>query len=187
MYRLRVMAVIGGLAMCGGCATPLEVGSVTNIKPSTGSGGLDVYEPKRRAGADVPEFAGDQLLEVRTYKYVEGEGEVEMAGASCSLSASGFSATMKSPAKVRVPLYRGKSSTLAVTCEMRGFRKRMVTVEPYDQTRSSRLASGAGGGLIGVLTVAAVDAMADNTKNDWRYPIARLVMEPDTPGKVAKR
>jgi hypothetical protein len=115
-------------------------------------------------------------VEVRTYKNTD-QGEVEMPGAACALEASGFSATMKSPAKVRVPLYRGQSSTLAVTCDMPGFQKRMVTVEPFDATRSSRLASGSNGGLIGVLAVAAVDAMADNTKNDWRYPVARVVME----------
>ena len=102
-----------------------------------------------------------------------------MAGAACSLAATGFSATMTSPAKVRVPLYRGQSSTLAVTCQMPGFQKRMVTVAPFDATRASRLASGSGGGLIGAVAVAAIDAAADNSNNDWRYPVARVVMEVD--------
>ena len=106
-----------------------------------------------------------------------------MAGAACSLAATGFSATMTSPAKVRVPLYRSQSSTLAVTCQMPGFQKRMVTVAPFDATRASRLASGSGGGLIGAVVVAAVDAAADNSKNDWRYPVARVVMEVDPPAK----
>jgi hypothetical protein len=126
----------------------------------------------------VPEFAGDQLVEVRTYQNSD-RGEVEMAGAACSLTATGFSATMTSPAKVRVPLYRSQSSTLAVTCQMPGFQKRMVTVAPFDATRASRLASGSGGGLIGAVAVAAIDAAADNSNNDWRYPVARVVMEVD--------
>jgi hypothetical protein len=126
----------------------------------------------------VPEFAGDQLVEVRTFQKSD-QGEVEMAGATCSLSASGFSASMTSPAKVRVPLYRGQSSTLAVTCQKPGFQKGMVTVAPFDQTRQSRLASGGSGGLLGVVVVAAIDAAADNSKNDWRYPVARVVMLAD--------
>jgi hypothetical protein len=126
----------------------------------------------------VPEFAGDQLVEVRTFQKSD-QGEVEMAGATCSLAAAGFSATMTSPAKVRVPLYRNQSSTLAVTCQKPGFQKGMVTVAPFDETRRSRLASSSSGGLLGVVIVAAVDAAADNSKNDWRYPVARVVMEAD--------
>ena len=174
------------LVVLGGCAAPgLEVASVTQIRSSTGSGGIDVYEPKRRAGSSVPEFAGDQLVEVRTYKNAD-EGEVEIAGATCSLSATGFSASMRTPAKVRVPLYREQSSTLAVTCEMPGYQKRMVTVSPYDATRASRLASSGSGGLIGVAVVAAIDAAADNSKNDWRYPIARVLLVPNGSEKTAR-
>jgi len=181
MYRVRWLVtglVLLGGCWLGGCAAPLAVTTVTDVRSSTGSRDIDVYEPKRRAGASVPEFAGDQLVEVRTYQKSD-HGEAEMAGATCSLAATGFSATMMSPAKVRVPLYRSQSSTLAVTCQMPGFEKRMVTVAPFDATRSSRLASGSSGGLIGAVVVAAVDAAADNSKNDWRYPVARVVMEAD--------
>jgi hypothetical protein len=31
--------------------------------------------------------------------------------------------------------------------------------------------------------VAAVDAAADNSKNDWRYPVAKVVMEVDPSAK----
>ena len=105
---LRRLPLLIGLAMlAAGCAKPLEVSNITEIKPHTGSKGLDVYEPKRQAGQSaVPEFAGDQLVEVRTYTYKEDSGEVEIAGATCSLSAADYSATMQTPAKVRVPLYR---------------------------------------------------------------------------------
>jgi hypothetical protein len=181
MYCVRRLVtglvILGGCCL-GGCATPLAVTTVTDIRSSTGSRDIDVYEPKRRAGASVPEYAGDQLVEVRTYQNSD-RGEVETAGATCSLAATGFSASMTSPAKVRVPLYRNQSSTLAVTCQMPGFQKRMVTVTPFDATRASRLASGSGGGLIGAVAVAAIDAAADNSNNDWRYPVARVVMEVD--------
>src|SRR6266446_788417 len=172
MYCVR--RLVTGLVILGGCClggrgTPHTNTTVTDIRSSTGSRDIDVYEPKRRAGASVPEYAGDQLVEVRTYQKSD-QGEAEMAGATCSLAATGFSATMTSPAKVRVPLYRSQSSTLAVTCQMPGFQKRMVTVAPFDATRASRLASGSGGGLVGAVLVAAVDAAADNSNNDRRYP-----------------
>jgi hypothetical protein len=183
MYRLFLLLV---MVVLGGCAAPgLEVASVTEIRSTTGSRGIDVYEAKRRAGSSVPEFAGDQLVEVRTFKDT-AEGQVELPGATCSLSAAGFSASMRTPAKVRVPLYREQSSTLAVTCEMPGYQRRMVTVAPYDATRASRMASSGSGGLIGVVVVAAIDAAADNSKNDWRYPIARVLLEPSASGKTAK-
>jgi hypothetical protein len=185
MYCVRWLvtglAIIGGCCL-GGCAAPLAVANVTDIKSSTGSRGIDVYEPKRRTDASAPEFAGDQLVEVRTYQN-SGQGDVEMAGASCSLAATGFSATMTSPATVRVPLYRSQSSTLAITCQKPGFQNRMVTVAPFDATRATRLASGSGGGLIGAVVVATVDAAADNSKNDWRYPVAKVVMEVDPSAK----
>lgn len=168
-------AVVLGLA---GCAKPLEVGSITEIKSSTGSRSIDVHEPKRLAGqAAVPEFAGDQLLEVRTYTN-KSDGQVEIPGAACTLSAADYSATMQTPARVRVPLYRGQSSTLAVACELAGYQKRMITVAPIDLTRSQRLSTGVNGGLIGVVAVSAIDALSDNSKNEWRYPLASVVLEP---------
>ena len=181
----RVLLLVGLLSLSG-CATPLEVASITEIKPHTGSKSIDVYEPKRLTGeTSVPEFAGDQLVEVRTYVHQEDKGEVEISGAACSLTASDFSASAQSPAKIRVPLYRGQSSALAVACEKPGYKRRLVTVEAIDTTRQGRLASGAGGGLIGVVAVAAIDAMADNSKNDWRYPVARIVLEPEENAAVA--
>lgn len=171
-----------GTACLAGCAAPLAVNNVTDIRSTTGSRGIDVYEAKRRTDPSAPEFAGDQLVEVRTFQN-PGQGEVEMAGASCSLEASGFTATMTSPAKVRVPLYRGQSSTLAVTCQKPGYQKRMITVAPIDATRQARLASGANGGILGAVIVAGIDAASDNTKNDWRYPVAKVVLEADAAGR----
>lgn len=172
-------------ALMAACAKPLEVASITDVKSKTGSKGIDVHEPRRLSGAQgVPDFAGDQLLEVRTYVQTDSEGHKEMPGASCTVSAADFSATATTPAKVRVPLYRAQSSQLAVACEMPGYKKRMVTIAAIDETRNQRLGSGANGGLIGVLAVAAVDAMADNTKNEWKYPLAKVTLEPE--GKPAR-
>ena len=171
--RLLFLVVFAALA---GCATPLEVGSITEIKPATGAKGVDVYEPKRLAGVVTPEFAGDQLLEVRAFTVKPGSGEVELSGATCALSAADFSATMQTPAKVRVPLYRQQSSTLAISCEMPGYKKKMVTVAAVDIVREKRTANATTGGLIGMVSVVAVDAFSDNTKNAWEYPRAKVVL-----------
>jgi hypothetical protein len=185
---IRFFLLLVGLASLGGCAKPLEVSSITEIKSRTSSKGIDVYESKRNAGPSaVPEFAGDQLVEVRTYTYVDNSGEVEIAGAACSLSAADFSAAMETPAKVRVPLYRAQSSALAVTCEKPGFKKKLISISAIDMTRQDRLAAGAGGGVIGVVAVAAIDGFSDNTKNDWRYPVARVVLEAEPNAKVVQR
>ena len=185
---LRHIPLFIAFAVLGGCAKPLEVASITEIRSSTGSKGIDVHEAKRQAGqSGVPEFAGDQLLEVRTYIQEDGNGEVEIAGASCQLSAADFAATMQSPAKIRVPLYRGQSSTLAVSCELPGHKKKMTTVSPVDVTRQARYSTGAGSGLLGLVAITAVDALSDNTKNEWRYQQVRVVLEREAPAKAASK
>lgn len=179
---MRHFPLFFALVLLGGCATPLEVANVTDIRPTNGSRGIDVHEPRRAAGqSGVPEFAGDQLVEVRSFVHPENGGQVEVAGASCTLSAAEFSATMPTPAKVRVPLYRGQSSSLAVACEMPGYRRKMVTIDALDVTRQQRLSTGASGGVIGVVAAMAVDGMSDNTKNVWQYPLVRVVLEKDEP------
>lgn len=179
----RFLVVVVALVV-GACAKPLEVASVTEIRPTNGGRGLDVHEQKRRGGqTGAPEFAGDQLLEVRSFADL-GEGSQEVPGARCELSAAEYKAEFTTPAKVRVPLYRGQSSTLAVSCEKPGFKKRMITVGPVDVTRSQRYAAGSGS-VIGLVTVAAVDALSDNSRNEWRYPLARVDLEKDTPATTA--
>ena len=166
------------LLLLAGCATPLEVGSITEIKPAGGVQGLDVYAARRTAGEPVPEFAGDQVLDVRTYAYLENSGEVEIAGATCEVTARDFTATVQTPAKVRVPLYREKTSALSVSCAKVGFQKRLVVAEVFDVTRAQRMGAGGSGGLIGVTAALIVDGMSDNSKNDWRYRPARVVLLP---------
>lgn len=181
--RLIVIALALSVAAC---AKPLEVGSITQIKTTTGSQSIDVHGPRRLAGQSAaPEFAGDQLVEVRTYVYVDGEGEKEFAGATCKLAAAEFSAEMTSPAKVRVPLYRGQSSVLSVACEKPGMQRKEITVAPFDVVRHQRYTNPATSSLLGVVATVAIDAMADNSKNDWHYPLARVVLEPERTARIA--
>ena len=161
------------------CVKPLEVSSITEIQSKTGSKSIDVYEPRRaRDQPGLPEFAGDQLVEVRSYVLEDGKGQVEISGADCQISAADFTASAVTPAKVRVPLYRGQSSTLGVSCEKPGFRKHSITLAAVDTTRQGRYSSGSSAGVIGLVAAVAVDGMSDNTKNEWRYPVAKMMLEP---------
>jgi hypothetical protein len=174
--RLSLVALLLSLT---GCTKPLEISSITDIRSKTGSKSLDVYEPKRQSGQQgLPDFAGDQLVEVRSYAKSSDGGEAEIVGASCTLSAADFNADFQTPARVRVPLYREQSSALAVSCEKSGFKKASVSLTAFDDTRNNRFASGATSGLIGLVVVSAIDVASDNTKNHWRYPVARVSLEP---------
>ena len=57
----------------------------------------------------------------------------------------------------------------------------------YQCTRAYRYQSASQGGLVGVAVVAVMDAASDNTRNDWRYPIARVVLERDDPARTRTR
>lgn len=179
------VVLLAAISLAGCAAKPLEVGAITSIKPTNGATGTDVYAQQRAAGTPVPDYGGDQLLEVRTYEHVENKGNVEMAGANCTVSAGTFTATMTTPAKVRVPLYRNQSESLAIQCEKPGYKARMITLKAFDKTRSDRFDSmtnaGSSAGLIGVVATAAiagvVDAASDNSANVWQYQPAKLHLE----------
>jgi hypothetical protein len=174
--RVMIAAAVGFALLAAGCATPMEVSSISEIKATNGATGIDVHSLRRQKGEQVPEFAGDQLLDVRTYRYEDGKGEYEFAGANCLVSGSEYQANVVTPARVRVPLYRAQSSALSVSCTKDGLEKKSIVVEAYDEVRASRLSSGANGGLIGVAIAAGADALSDNTKNAWKYRPARVVM-----------
>jgi hypothetical protein len=179
MQRPIVLAIVAMATLLSGCAKPLEVSSITEIKPPPGTQGVDVYAARRNAGEAVPAFAGDQLIEVRTFSEPQegsGVGD-EFAGASCKLSARDFSADVVTPAKVRVPIYRAQSSPLAVQCTKDGFKPKMTEVTAYNETKQSRYNSAGGGGVIGFLVVTAINAASDETTHDFKYPVARVAME----------
>lgn len=196
----HLSAAVAVIIMAGCSAAPLEVGSITEIQPTApGSGqgsaqvfardfttapsaaskNIDFYESKRAAGVITPEFSGEQLLEVRTYTVRHPAGTIELSGASCSLDAADFSATLQTPAKVRVPLYRQQSSPLAIVCELPGYKKKKVTVAVVDADVEKRAASSATGGLFGLISVAAIDALADESKSVWEYPVTKVILVSD--------
>lgn len=176
MKRLLALTAIVWLA---GCAKPLEVASITEIKPPPGATGIDVYAERRRAGESVPEFAGDQIVEVRTYAHPQDEPVgTEFPSADCKLSARDFTALVKTPAKVRVPIYRAQSSVLAVSCEREGFKPKLIEISAFNATKMERMQVASGGGAVGVIFMAAVNAASDPATHDFRYPPVRVNMEP---------
>jgi hypothetical protein len=183
---MRRIMVLGVLLLLAGCAKPLEVGSITEIKPPPGTQGVDIYASRRAAGEKVPDFAGDQLMEVRTFAQTEGGGSGdEFAGAQCKVSSRDFSADVTTPAKIRVPVYRAQSSPLAVQCTKDGFKPKLAEVAVFNETKAGRMQSAGNGGLIGVLMVTAINAASDETTHDFKYPVARVLMEPLSFGKTA--
>lgn len=187
MSPSRVFILLA-LVIVGGCVKPMEVSSITEIKPSEPGASFDVYAARRARGEQVPQFAGDQLLEVRTFAVKEdGILSDEFAGASCTIRSSNFSAEAVSPAKVRVPLYRDHSSTLSVACKKDGFQPKIVDATAFDATRSQRIATGASGGVLGIVLVAAADAVSDNSKNEWKYPVVRVHMTPVQTADAGKK
>lgn len=176
---MRIFAIVAIAALLAGCAAkPLEVGSISRITPENGAQGTDVYAEKRTKGEKVPEFAGDQIVEVRSYEALEsGLAGDEFAGAQCNVDARDFSAQVTTPAKVRVPIYRRQSSELSVSCQHPDFKPKSSVVGVYNKTKSDRMAYSGGGGLLGVVAVAVVNEMSDETAHEFQYAPAKLVME----------
>jgi hypothetical protein len=161
----------------------MDVSSISEIRPNSGGPGLDVYAARRRAGEKVPELAGDQILDVRSFVTADGPfgneipGE-EFAGAKCTVKARDYSAQVTTPARLRVPIYRLESSALSVACDREGYESRSIVLEVYNKTKADRYAASSGNGLAGLLVMAAINELSDETKHEFAYPQARVVMTP---------
>jgi len=187
---LRTLLAVLMIGLLAGCATPgLEVARVTEVRPTNRATGLDVYAERRRAGDKVPDFSGDQIVDVRTYKAQEDSdfaGE-EFAGARCSVKARDYATEVITPARIRVPIYRQQSSALSVSCEHAGYQPRSAVLEVYNKTKQQNYASASGSGLVGLLVVAALTELSDENTHTFAYPPARVVMRPLAKRAAARR
>ena len=185
--------------MLSGCAgTPaLEVAKISSISTPPGTQGMDVYAARRKKGEDVPNFAGDQVVYIRTYASTKGtfgneaEGK-EFAGAHCHVKARYFSADIVTPGAIRVPVYRKYSSPVTVSCKKQGFRARTVSLAAFNKTKSDRqnavpAGSGLIVGLVGTLAVAAINAASDENTHEFVYPYARIIMRSTAKPKPKKK
>lgn len=174
---MRCLSLMAVTALLAGCQTSqLPITNVTTATSSmAGSNGLDVYAGRRKAGEAVPDFRGDQLVEIRSFAYEKSKDSsrkkrVEFAGANCSLKGTGFQGSAITPAKVRVPIYGYASSELVIRCVADGYGPVVHTARAINKTKSDRMQSASGGGLLGVVFVAAVNAASDETKHVFLYP-----------------
>jgi hypothetical protein len=184
MNRWHRSLIIGlGLLFVAGCASkPLEVDRITPISAKNGSSTLDLYAKQRNAGEAVPEFAGDQIIDVRTYTATKNGGQgKEFAGAKCEVEARDFTATATSPAKVRVPNFRAESSDLSIRCEHPDYHSKLITSGVFNKTKSDRLNAGSHAGLAGLALMAVVNGVSDDSKDNYSYAPIRVVMRPLKP------
>lgn len=187
---IRLLMAVAAVGLLAGCASPgLEVARVTDIRPSNKAAGLDVYAERRRAGEKVPDFTGDQIVDVRTYREREESGysDEEFAGAKCTVKARDYAADVITPARIRVPLYRRESSPLSVSCEHPEYQPRSIVLDVYNKTKQQNYAASAGSGLVGFLVMTAINEMSDENAHTFAYPPARLVMKPLPKGGKARR
>ena len=173
------------------CAKPLEVGTISEIRPDNGPPGVDVYAARRRAGEKVPDLAGDQLLDVRSYVAEVGPlgGDIrgeEFPGAKCFIKGRDFSAEAITPARVRVPIYRLESSPLSIACRHDDFHAKSVVLSIYNKTKADRYAASSQGGLAGLVVMTAINEMSDETKHEFAYPPARVLMTPLKPRTASR-
>ena len=177
------------LPLAGCAAKALPVTSISEIKPATGARGVDVYAPQRARGEKVPEFAGEQLLEIRTYRADDnkfsGRGK-EIAGADCKIKTGTFSARVKTPAKLRVPVYRAQSAPISATCSLAGYKPNTAVASVYNKTKSDRMSSAGSAGALGILTIALVNAASNEATHDFRYYPLAVVLQPIASAKSKK-
>lgn len=118
---------------------------------------------------------GFAVTEVRTYVAKDGSRD-EIAGVPCTLSGSGFSGAFQSPAAVNVPVYGPRSRAIQTSCTHKGDTKTQ-TLAPLNMTEQRAIASGANGGLIGALVVAAaVSGREDRESDEYGYPAVLLTV-----------
>jgi hypothetical protein len=179
--RILFTLTLAAIALAGCSQKPLEVDRITPIKANNGSTNTDIYADRRKSGEKVPELSGDQIVAVRTYiakKDDEFGLEKELAGANCILTARDFSAKVKTPAKVRLPLYHLQSSTISVHCEKDGYKPRTIDHAVYNKTKDDRYKMANGNGVLAVIAVAAINGMSDEKTHDFQYPLLRVALKP---------
>lgn len=176
----RVLLPLCGLALLAGCAAkPLAVDSISGVSAKTNGSGANLYSRLKNDKAAVSEYSGEQIVDIRTFKELKkGRFGPEFAGAKCHLDAPGFEATVTSPAKVRVPIFRSASSDLAVRCTHPDYSSKLVTRSIVNKTKNDRLSAGSAGGLAGIALMAVVNGVSDDSNDTYMYAPIQVPMLP---------
>lgn len=157
MKSLRLMTVIVGATLLAGC-----------------SAGLDVGNNFVRAQPKTAPTHGDTPVVIRSYGFdaeTPGNRGAEVAGATCNVTSQHFSATVRTPVSLTVPLYGIGTPTLTVSCSMSGTGSGSLVVSPYNKSRADMISAGANAGLAGLLLMGAVAAASDASQQQYLYPL----------------
>lgn len=117
--------------------------------------------------------AGFHVVAVRTFVTTSGKKN-EVKGVPCQLRGSGFSSSFQSPASVNVPTYGPSSRAIETKCTYNGVTETKVSA-PVNITEQKAISSGASGGLLGALVVAAVvSGREDKATDEFGYQVGQF-------------
>ncbi|MCV6605755.1 MAG: hypothetical protein OIF34_10645, partial [Porticoccaceae bacterium] len=131
---------------------------------------------------------------VRSYVVPGGKApQVEVAGAKCKLDAPEFSMAFTTPAKVKVPLVKGKMNKGVYSCTYRG-KENKLDVKAflygsgyagggyYDASQSA--GANASANIIAALIVGVASGAIATARDRWAYPIGSPKFEMPVPADV---
>lgn len=157
-----------------GCQTGKPIAMSVGVTPTNDSQNGDVLASYRSAGQDIPALKGTEVVTVRTYSYVrkpdsDVNSRIEVEDVACKLESDGYTASIRTPAEVRVPDYGYASRPITVQCNAPGYKPGIKTAAAFNRTMEQRMSNAGQGGLAGVVLVAMINAASDEKKHDFGY------------------
>jgi hypothetical protein len=171
IYRYNALAFT--LAFAAGCQTAKPIAMSVAVTPTaTNIQNGDVLAPQRRAGLEIPPLHGTEIVTIRTYETVMEKtngrsSTIELENIGCQVQSDGYTASIKTPAEVRVPDYGYASRPISVQCNAAGYKPAFKSRMAYNKTTKRRMSGAHNGGLIGVVAVAVINAASDEKKHDF--------------------
>ena len=107
----------------------------------------------------------DTTVRARTVQ--EGRSGTEMRNIPCELKSAGYFAKFTTPSIVNLPSYGEASPSIFVSCKYNGkVATKTVKVHNFSQQQRTNKAqsSAAGGGLLGVILISAIDAATNKAR-----------------------
>lgn len=163
------------LLSIAGCRTGKPISMTVTARPTASNiQNGDVLAPQRRAGLDIPALHGTEIVTVRTYEHTKKKDggfttSVELENIDCALESDGFTASVKTPAEVRVPDYGYASRPISVRCNAPGYKTSYKNESAFNRTMEQRMSNAGSGGFAGVVVVALINAASDIKKHDFGY------------------
>ncbi len=107
-------------------------------------------------------------ITVRTWIKV-GDAKAELENVACEIDGLGFYANFTTPARLALPVYKGNTAPISVSCTNNG-RTVAVGSLPYNQTAKNKINSAqAGFGIMGAVAAIAVSGVHDTSNDRFLY------------------